>query len=224
MMPGGVRVGAGGRTGCSPPSGKAALGGYGLGGLVWVWLGLVWARYLAPSLPSAAAAAAPGEALGARAGPVPRAGGVRGGCGVAGRGRGTACRGRGISSLCTRDLLRGRGGRGRGLSGGGGLLGWHGLLGWRLGVGQGRPGLPGRCPDRHSGLRQPPLLALREGLPRVSRGDGGAGAGPASVAVVPLEAAIGVQHHCYPGRHAWRQACLFYYLLVHQWCTVGRAV
>ena len=76
VMPGGVRVGAGGQTGRGLPLGKACLGGYGLGGLVWVWLGLVWARYLAPSLPSAAAAAAPGEALGARARPVPCAGGV----------------------------------------------------------------------------------------------------------------------------------------------------
>ena len=77
-MPGGVRVGAGGRTGRRLPLGKAPLAGYGLGGLVWVWLALVWARYLAPSLPSDAAAAAPGEALGARAGPVPCAGGVLG--------------------------------------------------------------------------------------------------------------------------------------------------
>ena len=31
----------------------------GLGGLTWVWLGCVWAWYLAPFLPSFAAAAAP---------------------------------------------------------------------------------------------------------------------------------------------------------------------
>ena len=43
-----------------------------------MWLGLAWVRYLAPSLPSATAAAAPGEALGARAGSVPRARGVLG--------------------------------------------------------------------------------------------------------------------------------------------------
>ena len=43
-----------------------------------MWLGLAWVPYLAPFLPSAAAAAVPGEALGARAGPVPRASGVPG--------------------------------------------------------------------------------------------------------------------------------------------------
>ena len=58
----------------APGGGRAAaLGGCGSGGLVWVWLGSVWARYLTPSLPSAAAAAAPGEVLGARAEPAPRA-------------------------------------------------------------------------------------------------------------------------------------------------------
>ena len=76
--PGGVRSGAGGRKGRGRPVGKAALGGYGLGGPVWVWLGLVLARYFAPSLPSAAAAAAPGEAPGVRARATPHAGGVPG--------------------------------------------------------------------------------------------------------------------------------------------------
>ena len=71
-------VGTGGRTGRGLFWGKVAFGGYGLGGLVRVWLSLVWERYLVPSLPSARAAAAPGEALGARAGPVPRAGGIVG--------------------------------------------------------------------------------------------------------------------------------------------------
>ena len=63
-----------------PGGGRAAAvpGGYGLGGLVLVWLGWVWARYLAPSLPSAAAAAAPCEALRARTGPILRARGVLG--------------------------------------------------------------------------------------------------------------------------------------------------
>ena len=97
VTPGGVRSGAGGRTGRGRPVGKAAFGGYGLRGLVWVWLGLVWARYFAPSLPSAAAAAAPGEAPRARAMATPqrwrRAGGH-------GRGRGVACWGCGLSSLC----------------------------------------------------------------------------------------------------------------------------
>ena len=48
------------------------MGGNGLGGLVWVWVGLAWARYFAPSLPTAAAAAAAGEAPVARAGSFPR--------------------------------------------------------------------------------------------------------------------------------------------------------
>ena len=47
-------------------------------GLVWVWVGLVWARYFAPSLPTAAAAAGCSEAPGARAGSVPRVCGVPG--------------------------------------------------------------------------------------------------------------------------------------------------
>ena len=44
------------------------------------------------------------------------------------------------------------------------------------------------------------------------------------MAVVPLGGAIGVRHHCYPGRHAWQQACPLHYLLVHQWCAVRSAV
>ena len=63
-------------------------------------------------------------------------------------------------------------------------------------------GLPSQRLDRLRCLRQPPLLALLEGLPRTSRGDGGAGAAPAVVEVVPLGGALGVRHHCYPGRHA----------------------
>ena len=55
-------------------------------------------------------------------------------------------------------------------------------------------------------------------------GDGGAGAGPAVVAVVPLGGPIGVCHHCYPGRHAWWQARPSHYLLVHQCRAVGSAV
>ena len=77
LTPGGKRSGAGGRTCCFRP-GEKGLGGNGLGGLVWVWVGLVWARYFAPSLPTAAAAAAPGEAPGARAGSVPRVRGMLG--------------------------------------------------------------------------------------------------------------------------------------------------
>ena len=78
VTPGGVRLGARGRTGRGLPSEKVALGAYGFGGLVWVLLGLVCARYLAPSLFSDAGAAVAGGALGARVGPVPRAGGVPG--------------------------------------------------------------------------------------------------------------------------------------------------
>ena len=46
--------------------------------LWWVWLGLVWAQLLAPTLPSATAAAVPSKVLGIRAGPLPRASGVPG--------------------------------------------------------------------------------------------------------------------------------------------------
>ena len=77
MTPGGERSGAGGRTGRVRPRGKG-LGGNGLGGLVWVWVVLTWARYFAPSLPTAAAAAAAGEAPVARAGSLPRFRGVLG--------------------------------------------------------------------------------------------------------------------------------------------------
>ena len=77
MTPGGERSGAGGRT-CRVRLEGKGLGENGLRGLVWVWVGLVWPRYFAPSLPTAAAAAAPGEAPGARAGSVPRVCGVPG--------------------------------------------------------------------------------------------------------------------------------------------------
>ena len=75
MTPGGERSGAGGRTCRARPGGKG-FGGNGLGGLVWV--GLAWARYFALSLPTAAAAAAAGEAPVARAGSFPRFPGVLG--------------------------------------------------------------------------------------------------------------------------------------------------
>ena len=71
LMPIGVPLGVGGQTGCGLPSGKATYGRYGFGGLTWVLLGLVWARNLAPSLPSAAALTLPGEAPGAPVGPFP---------------------------------------------------------------------------------------------------------------------------------------------------------
>ena len=106
----------------------------------------------------------------------PRAGGRR-------RGRGVA--------RCGLRSLRVRAGRGGGagcLGGGGGRPGWPRLPGWR------------RRPDQHRRLRQPPLLALREGLPRPLRGgDGGAGAGPAVVAVVPP----GGTHRSLPSLLPW---------------------
>ena len=71
VTPGGERSGAGGRTCRVRPGGKG-LGGNGSGGLVWVWVGLAWARYFAPSLLTAAAAAAASEAPMARAGSFPR--------------------------------------------------------------------------------------------------------------------------------------------------------
>ena len=313
MTPGGERLGAGGRTCRARPGGKG-LGGNCLGGLVWVLVGLAWARYFALSLPTAAAAAAAGEAPLARAGSVPgfrgvlgveawpaeavarpagaavatprapsslspaavaaageapvaRAGSVprfRGLLGVAvwpaervvrpagaavatprapsslssaaaaalgdapgscagatprvggvpgaAVGAGVARWGCGLRFLRVWGPLPGRCGRACCLGGGGGDLGWLRLPGRR------------RRPDQHRCLRQPPLLALREGLPRPLRGGGGAGAGPAVVAVVPLGGAIGVCHHCYPGRHAWRQARPSHYLLVHQCRAVGSAV
>ena len=50
------------------------------------------------------------------------------------------------------------------------------------------------------------------------------GAGPAVVAVILLVGAVGVQHHSYPGMHAWRQAYPLHYLVVHLWCAVGSGV
>ena len=132
-----------------------------------------------------------------------------GGCS---QGRGVARWGCGLRFLRVWGPLPGRGGRACCLGGGGGHLGWFRLLSRR------------RRPDQHRRLRQPPLLALREGLPRPLRGGGGGGAGPAVVAVVPLGGAIGVCHHCYPGRHAWWQARPSHYLLVHQCRAVGSAV
>ena len=77
VTPGGERSGAGGRRCRARPGGKG-LEGNGLGGLVWVWVGLAWARYFALSLPTAAAAAAASEAPVARAGSFPRFCGVLG--------------------------------------------------------------------------------------------------------------------------------------------------
>ena len=129
-----------------------------------------------------------------------------------GRGRGVARWGCGLRFPRVWGPLPGRGGRACCLGGRGGHLCWLRLLGRR------------RRPDQHCRLRQPPLLALRGGLPRPLRGDRGAGAGPAVVAVVPLGGGIRVCLHCYPGRHAWWQVRPSHYLLVHQCRAVGTAV
>ena len=94
VTPGGERSGAGGRMCRVRPGGKG-FGGNGLGGLVWVWVGLVWGRYFAPLLPDAAAAAAAGEAPVARAGSVPRFCGVLGDAAWPAERDGAARRGRG---------------------------------------------------------------------------------------------------------------------------------
>ena len=257
----------------SAPGGRA-LGGTAFGGLVWVLVGLAWARYFAPSLPTAAAAAAAGEAPVARAGSfpcfrgvlgaamlpaeavarlagaavaIPRApsplrsaaaaalGNAPGSCagatprvgsvpGGRSQGRGLPRWGCGLRSPRIRGPPRGRGGRASCFGGGGGHFSRLRLLGRRPGVGGGRPRLPSRRPDKHRRLRQPLLLALRGGLPRPLRGDRGAGAGPAVVAVLPLGEAIGVCPHCYPGRHAWWQVRPSDYLPVHQCRALGSAV
>ena len=187
---------------------------------MWVWLGLVWARYFVPSLPSAAAAAAPCEAPGARAGPPPAL---------------AACQGprsgprRGLLGL--RSQLPVRLGPPLGAGRQGSQPGRRGrsprparVPGLTARCRRSRPGLPSGRPNRRGRLCQLPLLVLREGFPRASRGDGGAGAGPAVVAVVLLGGAVGVRHHCYPVRHASSQACPLHYFLVHLWCAVGSAV
>ena len=164
----------------------------------------------APFLLSSAAAAALGDAPGSCAGAAPRVGGVPGAAVWAA----AWLAGAAVSASCASGApSQGRGGGAGCLGGGGGHLGWLRLPGRR------------RRPDQHRRLRQPPLLALREGLPRPLRGGGGgAGAGPAVVAVVLLGGPIGVCHLCYPGRHAWLQARPSHYLLVHQCRAVGSAV
>ena len=273
MTPGGERSGAGGRTCRVRPGGKG-LGGNGLGGLVWVWVGLAWARYLAPSLPTAAAAAAAGEApvacagsfsrfcdvLGAAAWPAeavarlagaavatPRApsplpsaaaaalGDAPGSCagatprvgGVPGAAVGAAAWLAGAAVSAPR------------VSGAPSWGGVAGLAAWAAGsvtsAGSGSwvdgpvsaeaaRGCPAGGPTRTAASASLLLLALHGGLPRPLRGDGGAGAGPAVVAVVPLGGAIRVCHHCYPGRHAWWQVRPSHYLPVHQCRAVGSAV
>ena len=201
-MPIGVLFGVRAWVGSDLPLEKAPFGGYGLRGLTWVWLGLVWARYLAPSLPSAAA--------------LP---GLHGACPPCLRrawGRGVAGRNGGCGPICAQGPSWEQGASGSGLGGGGGLPGQHGYLGRQLGVTRGRLELLGWRPDRYRGLRQLPLLALRGGFPHVSWGEGGAGAGLPVAAVVPLGGAIGVRHRCYFGRRAWLQVRPSQYLAVHR--------
>ena len=212
-----------GRRGCTGrgrPVGKAASEGYGLGGLVWVWLGLVWARYFAPSLLSAAAAAAPGEAPGARAGATPRAGGVPGAAvGAAARLAGAA-----VSAPCAP-----------------GAPSWHGAAGlaaWAAGAvssagagprvdGSVSAGAARGCPAGRPTGTAASASRRSSRSARVSPAHPerrGRGSGTGVVAVVLLGEALGVRHHCYPGRHAWWQACPLHYLLVHLYCAAGSAV
>ena len=170
---------------------------------------------------SSVAVAALGDAPGSCAGATPRVGGMPG---AAVQAAAWLARAAVSAPRASAPPPPGRGGRACCLGGGGGHLGRLRLLGRRPGVGIGRPGLSSRRPDRHRRLRQHPLLALRGGLPRQFRGDGGAGAGPAVVAVVQLGGAIRVRHHCYPGRHAWWQVRPSHYLPVHQCRAVGSAV
>ena len=192
MTPGGERSGARGRTCRVRPGGKG-LGGNGLGGLVVVWVGLAWARYFAPSLHTAAAAAAAGEAPVARAGSFPRFCGVLGAAAwpaeavarLAGAAVATPRAPSPLPSVAAAALgdapgsCAGGRGRGRGVARRGcglrfsrvwGPLPGRGDRACCLGGGGGHLGwlrLLGRPrrPDQHRRLRQPPLLTLRGGLP-----------------------------------------------------------
>ena len=139
-------------------------------------------------------------------------------------GRGVAGWSGGRGPLRIRGPSWGRGGRSSGLGGRGGLPRPGRIWGRRLGVAGGSLGLLGRRPNRYRGLCQLPLLVLCGGFPRTSRGDRGAGAGPAVVAVVLLGGAIRVRHRGYPGRHARLQACPSQCLPMRRWRAVGRVV
>ena len=187
VMPIGVRLGVGARTGPGLPSGKAALGAHGLGGLTWVWMGLVWARYLGPSLPSTAAAAVPGEAPRARPEPVPHAGSMPGALAWLARAAAAA-------PCASRAAPRGRGGRSCNLGGGGGLPGPQRVRGRRFGVAEGCLGLLGWRPDRYRAPRGfPPRIPGKRGS---GSGTGGGGGHPA-----------GGSHQCPTSLLSW-QACV----------------
>ena len=125
-----------------------------------------------------------------------------GGCGLTG-----FCGSSGLVWLVwrrVREPARVQGGRCGSLGGRGGLPSWRWFGSWRLTVVLGRLGLPGGRSDRNCGLRQPPLHLLCAGSSRTSRGQGGAGAGPAVEAVVPLGEAFGFRHGSYSVRRPWR--------------------
>ena len=245
------------------------LGGNGLGGLVWVWVGLVWARYFAPSLPTAPAAAAPGEAPGAHAGSVPRVCGVPeaaawpaeavarlagaavstprtpspppsaaaaapgeapGSCvGATPRAGGAPGAAVGAAARLARaavsaPLAPGAPSRG----GAAGLAAWAAGAVSTAGSGPWVNSLVSAGATRGCPAGGPTGTAASTSLrsSRSSRvspahpGERGAGV----VAVVPLGGAIGVRHHCYPGRHAWWPVRPSRYLPVHLCRAVGSAV
>ena len=210
VMPGGVRLGAAGRTGRSLPSGKAAFGGYVFGG-AGVGVAKLGVGAVLGALPAFGRGCG-GRQLGAR-GPFSAPAACRG------PRRGQPARHR--SPWPIRPPSRWQGPRPE----------WQEWPPWLARV-------PGLAPRGHQGLpraarsavrpvlRPPPADAPRalRGFCRVPRGHGGAGAGLALVAVVPLGGAIGVRHRCCPGRHTWLQACPSHYLLGHQWRAVGSAV
>ena len=128
-----------------------------LGGLTLVWLGLVWARSFAPSLPAAVAVAVPGEAPGALAGPAPRTGGVPGDLAwLAGP--------RGPRHLAHLGPSSGAGRQGSGLGSWDGLPGRHLFQDRRFGVAGGRLGLLSRLPVPPTALCQVPLQPLPQVL------------------------------------------------------------
>ena len=134
-----------------------------------------------------------------RAGPTRRRAG--GGCSLTGLGGGSGpmwpVQWRVWGPAC------GQGGRGGVLNGGGGFPSRRRFRGWQVRLAEGCLGLTSWRQTRNRGLRQPPLLPLCGGFPCASRGDQGAGAGPAVKAGVLLGGAIGVRNCSYPVRRVW---------------------
>ena len=241
---------------------------------MWVWVAVAWARYFAPSLPTAAAAAAAGEAPVARAGSVPRFRDVLGAAAwpaevlarLAGAAVATPRAPSPLPSAAAGAIGDAPGSCAGATPRVGGVLGAAvGAAAWLAGAAVSAPrasgapcrggaaglavGAAGAVTSAGSGswldgpVSAEAARACRAGGPtstaasashRSSRSagvspapsgeHGGAGAGPAVVAVVPLGGAIGVCHHCYPGRHAWWQVRPSHYLLVDQCRAVGSAV